>query len=194
MDTEPLPVEKPQGQVKKTCGAKTRSGGRCIQTMVAANGRCRMHGGATPAGLASPHFRTGRWSKHLPAKSLGRGFEAAYNDRTLMQLRQDAALVDALLTSVTGNLKDTGRPLPLKQEQRVLALLEQRRKIVESEARRLRDLSQVVPIDQYRTALAVMAGLLRQYLADNPAAVRDIHQAAQRLLLGRGLEPEGGGE
>jgi hypothetical protein len=28
------------------------------------NGRCRLHGGMTPAAIASPHFKHGRYSKH----------------------------------------------------------------------------------------------------------------------------------
>lgn len=165
----------------------------CTNPGSGAGGKCHIHGGKTPSGLESASFKTGRWSKHLPAAALGRGFEEAYGDSTLMQLRQDVALIDSLLTTYTASLRDTGRPLTVTQQDRVLLLLEQKRKHVESEAKRLRDLAQVVPIDQYRTALAVLGGLLKKHLEDNPQALRDVQQAAQRLLLGRGLK-EGGTE
>jgi hypothetical protein len=126
--------------------------------------------------------------------SLGDKFSEAMGDRQLMQLRSDVALIDAMLTSYTGSLKDTGRPLPMKAQQRVMALLEQRRKHIESEAKRLRDLAQVVPVDQYRTALSVLAKLIGEYLADNPEAMRELHRSAQRLLMGRGVPVKAGDE
>lgn len=166
----------------------------CEDDKVMPNGRCRRHGGKTPGGIASPNFKTGRWSKHLPAKALGGNFRAAYHDRTLMQLRQDAALVDALITSYTSSLKDTGRPLTLPQQERVLALIEQRRKLVESEARRLRDLAQVVPIEQYRTALGILFRIIQEHLGENPRAMMDVQTAARRLLLGKGQVRDDGDE
>lgn len=55
-----------------------------------------MHGGKTPAGIASPHFKTGRWSKHLPERLAARYAESE-NDPELMSLRQDIRLIDVLL-------------------------------------------------------------------------------------------------
>ena len=182
----PMPGDESPDQTPKICGAKTRSGGLCQQTRLADNGRCRMHGGKTPKGINSPNFKHGRWTTHLPQSVIGKGFREAYQDRTLMQLRQDAALVDALITSYTGSLKDTGRPLTLPQQDRVLALVEQRRKLVESEARRLRDLSQVVPVEQYRTALGILFRIIQEHLGDNPRAMMDVQTAARRLLMGKG--------
>lgn len=49
----------------KKCGAKTKSGKSCQITSVMENGRCRLHGGATPKGIASPHFKTGKSSKYI---------------------------------------------------------------------------------------------------------------------------------
>jgi hypothetical protein len=46
------------------CGAKTRSGGLC-RAPAMANGRCRLHGGKTPRGLASPHTKTGLYSPYM---------------------------------------------------------------------------------------------------------------------------------
>lgn len=209
MDTEtaaaPMTSRKPHG---KPCGAKTRTCQGCgkhqrdhrdgsagheflakpcdITRGLGAGGRCKLHGGKTPQGLASANLKTGRWSEHLPAGILGAKFQEAYVDRALMALRQDAALVDAMLTSYTATMRDTGRALTEKQQTRVLALIEQRRKIVESEARRLRDLAQVVPVDQYRTALGLLFRLITDHLGDNLAARREIQATARRLLLGKG--------
>src|ERR1700681_3876915 len=56
------------------CGAKLRApgaagDGTCHRAPMP-NGRCYVHGGATPAGIASAHFQTGKHSKYfalLPA-------------------------------------------------------------------------------------------------------------------------------
>ena len=47
----------------QTCGAKTRSGGRCKNLAMHPAGRCRMHGGTSLRGLASPRYKHGRYSK-----------------------------------------------------------------------------------------------------------------------------------
>lgn len=48
----------------KPCGAKTRSGSPCKMAALE-NGRCRLHGGLSLGGEASPTFKTGRYSKYL---------------------------------------------------------------------------------------------------------------------------------
>lgn len=47
------------------CGAKIRLSDRRCKAAAMRNGRCRLHGGKTPAGFASPHFKDGRRSKTL---------------------------------------------------------------------------------------------------------------------------------
>ena len=80
--------------MKTTCGAKTRSATPCQRPPVAGRERCRLHGGATPIGAASPHFRTGRHSKYLPARLAGR-YAEALADEKLLELRDDVALIHA---------------------------------------------------------------------------------------------------
>src|SRR4051812_22336527 len=88
----------------KPCGARTRAGHPCRQPGMA-NARCRMHGGKTPRGLASPNLVHGRYSKDLPTRLLTR-FEEALTDRELLSLRQDVALLDAMLTSKLSQIRD----------------------------------------------------------------------------------------
>ena len=63
------------------------------------NGRCRMHGGKTPGGVASPSFKTGRYSKYLPSRLTER-YQAALDDRELLVLRDEIALVDARISDL----------------------------------------------------------------------------------------------
>jgi hypothetical protein len=89
----------------KRCGAKTRSGGTC-KGLAMENGRCRMHGGATPSGIASPAYRTGRYSRHLPARLAAR-YQEATSDPELLELRAEVALVDARLADLLARV-DSG--------------------------------------------------------------------------------------
>lgn len=59
-----------------------------------ANGRCRLHGGASLKGLAAPGYRHGKRSKYLPT-GLRAHYEAALNDSELTTMRDDLALLDA---------------------------------------------------------------------------------------------------
>lgn len=80
---------------KSICGAKTRSKFPCRRSPMA-NGRCRLHGGKTPAGIASPHFKTGRYSKYLPG-DLTELYQHSRRDPGLLALRDDLALLRARL-------------------------------------------------------------------------------------------------
>ena len=80
---------------KEICGAKRKNGkGVCGSTiLIGQTGRCAVHGGLTPSGLASSNLRTGRHSKYLPA-GLYDKFMEAQNDPMLFELRSEVALVD----------------------------------------------------------------------------------------------------
>src|SRR4051812_28166064 len=92
----------------RACGAKRRDGGQCRQPGMK-NGRCRMHGGSTPTGLASPHTRSGRWSKMMP-KRLRSRFELASNDAELLSLRTEVAALDAKMVGCFEELRDNAGP------------------------------------------------------------------------------------
>lgn len=70
------------------------------------NGRCRMHGGKTPVGPALPQYKTGRYSKLLPARMAATYLEAA-GDPDLLVLREEIALVYARLSDLLGRV-DSG--------------------------------------------------------------------------------------
>src|SRR3954452_17185048 len=87
------------------CGAKTRSGAPC-RTRPMPNGRCRMHGGKSLAGAASPAFKTGRHSTYLPVRLLA-GYQEAERDPELLALRDEIALIDSRLADVLSRV-DSG--------------------------------------------------------------------------------------
>src|SRR5215218_3731776 len=78
---------------KNLCGAKTRSGGECRQPAMA-NGRCRMHGGRSPRGVAHPSFKTGRFSRSIPSR-LSQSYEEALADPRKLELADELAVIVA---------------------------------------------------------------------------------------------------
>lgn len=87
------------------CGARKRDGTTCRQPAMA-NGRCRMHGGKTPTGLALPQTKHGRYSKYIPDRLQAR-YETALGDAQLLELRHEVALIDARLADLLARV-DTG--------------------------------------------------------------------------------------
>jgi hypothetical protein len=59
-----------------------------------ANGKCRMHGGATPKGVASPHFKTGRYSTAMP-KRMRQRYEDSLANPDLRRLDDEIALIES---------------------------------------------------------------------------------------------------
>lgn len=81
------------------CTAKSkRSGQQCKKSAVDGFAVCEIHGGKTPKGAASPQFKDGRYSKHLP-NDLRALYEEAKNDPDLLSVRQDIQLIDTLLAA-----------------------------------------------------------------------------------------------
>ena len=53
------------------CTAKAKTTGKqCNNPAVSGSTKCRMHGGVTPKGEASPHFKHGKFSNYLPQRLL----------------------------------------------------------------------------------------------------------------------------
>jgi hypothetical protein len=71
------------------------------------NGRCRTHGGATPApGPTHPNYKHGRYSKAFPPRLRDR-FNAALNDPDLLSSREAAAVLSTRLVELIAKL-DSG--------------------------------------------------------------------------------------
>lgn len=89
------------------CGAQLRGkpGRFCQQFPIVGRTRCKLHGGLTPQGVESPHFVNGRRSRSLPTR-LAAHYEDARRSPDLVQLRDDLAVMDALLTETLETLKD----------------------------------------------------------------------------------------
>jgi hypothetical protein len=193
----------------KTCGARTKHDGTpCARSPVRGRTRCRLHGGKTLVGPASPHFRTGRYSAYLPERLRAR-YEQAEGDAELLNLRGEIALIDARLVDLLSRV-DTGESGQLwadlrraHQEFKVAkrgedvarmhtalarmehlidsavqdhvawaeigALIEQRRKLTESEAKRLVTLQQMLTAAEAMAIVHRLVDIVTRHVPDRQA-------------------------
>ena len=98
MNSIPEPRLRPVKE-KKRCGAKTRNGGAPCKSWGMSNGRCRLHGGKTPKGIASANWKHGRYSKYMPTGLLDR-YEEGIADPELLALDDEIALVRSRLSTL----------------------------------------------------------------------------------------------
>lgn len=83
--------------MKKVCGAKLRNKpGKTCRKPPMANGRCRLHGGRTPSGPDSPHFKHGRYAAAFKGQ-LAEKFEQASADEQPLDLLPELAVQRSLL-------------------------------------------------------------------------------------------------
>jgi hypothetical protein len=92
----PAPAREPEGHppvpARAVCGARTRNGRPCQRAPLAGRTRCRLHGGASLAGSASPRFKHGRYSKYIP-RGLRKIHDATSQDEELLSLKDDVRLL-----------------------------------------------------------------------------------------------------
>ncbi len=106
--------EKP---IPKKCGSllvhwKKRYGEKmyCESHPLAGRTRCRKHGGATPRGIDSPHFRHGkRIARTFPDKLYQDSYEQTLGDPRLTEYRRDIATMEVRLTELRNSLRSGGR-------------------------------------------------------------------------------------
>jgi hypothetical protein len=169
------------------------------------NGRCYLHGGKTPGGMASPQFKTGRYSKYLPARLAGK-YQDALADKHLLELRFEVALVDTRLAELiervgAGESKDLWHTLKATNAELNVAIrskdtakmalavrkigelidqgigdhqawvdvfdvIEQRRKLVESERKRLVEMQQMITSERAMLLIAALVDVVRNHVTD----------------------------
>lgn len=191
------------------------------------NGRCYRHGGASLSGPALPQYRTGRYSKVLPAR-LRETYERAAQDGELLVLRDDIAILDARLAELLARLDtgESGEAWKRAQEHyqeaqaaiaasdpaglraaldglgtvirrgladthnwaEVSTTLDLRRKTVESERKRLVQLSQMITAEQAMVLMTAVVSLVKENV-DDPHALARISDGLRRLASASGERP-----
>lgn len=177
---------------KPTCGARLRKkpGKFCGSTVLSANGRCRLHGGGSLAGIASPRFKHGRFSDRFPA---GWGdLDQKLADPELRSIGLDLVVLDQRMGDIlarVGTLK--GDAAKARAIEEYAALAETRSKLVDAESRRLERGQSSIPEVQARTLFRAMSIAVREEAQAADGAVLDARQFLARLaqrfdrLMGR---------
>lgn len=215
----PTPVEK--GYPHGRCTAKSKqSGQRCKNRPSPGMTVCRIHGGATPRGIAAPTFKHGKYSKHLPSRLIER-YNDAVDDPALLEMRHEIALLDARLTDILGRV-DTGesgtawrgiqsayndlrKALSSGNSEMVSnalfdlnahiekghsdyaawheihSLMEQRRKLVESEQKRLQTMDQMITAEQAIAYATAVLSSVKAHVTDRKV-LNEISIDIQRLV------------
>ena len=118
-----------------------------------------MHGGATPRGFSHPRTIHGRYSRDINARTLAR-LTAAVDDPERLSLAAEIALIDTRTGATLAGMEETGT----KAEWRaVLKLLEQRRRLVDSENARLFQLSKGLTVDQVAAQFGLLIEAVRRH-------------------------------
>lgn len=95
---------------QRICGAHPKwARGPCRAASLYQNGRCHYHGGPTPSGIASVHYRTGRWSTALNGKRREH-YLSAKDDPDLMDLGRPLALLDTNVAEAVERLEGLDTP------------------------------------------------------------------------------------
>lgn len=176
------------------CQCTGFQGRPCARPGSGKGGRCPKHGGLSPGGAAGSRTKTGTFSRYLAGMDgqVLKDFRTAHGDPKLMALRDEAALLDTQIQALKRKLPD-GRPAHAKLAAELRHTLDLKRRIVEAEARRERDLNLMVPYAQFQMALFAMAMLIRELCGDDADKLRTYQRKMEVVLLpARAGLPDGG--
>lgn len=174
----------------------------------------------TPKGIASPHFKTGRHSKYLPAKLAAKYIEAE-TDEDLLRLHSEIALVDVHIAELLEKLDGEGGDWAAlvktwgtfkaaiaarnaaKQQQtirdldeiiegaggsditavwaEILTTVDTRRKLVESERRRLTEMHNYISAQQAMTLIGAVIAIIKANVTDRET-LQSISHGIEKLI------------
>lgn len=86
-------------------GTSKQSGEQCKRNAKPGFTKCVIHGGGTPVGTNSPHYRGKGRSKHIPQPLL-EAYTEAQTDAELLSIRDDIAVTEVLLQSALSRLEN----------------------------------------------------------------------------------------
>lgn len=170
--------------------------------------KCYHHGGKSLAGKDSGTYKTGRYSKYLPDR-LAERYEEALQEQDLISMHNEIALVDSQLTTHLDELQQRGangetwaeaRSLladgDLVRLERLLAeggnpdaviwntvngLIEQRRRLADTERRRLEGEEHSVNLEKIMLLFAAILDIIRRRVSDVDAQ-RAVAQDLRALM------------
>lgn len=168
--------------VRQCTAMSKRSGQQCRKHAIRGRSVCRAHGGATPRGMASPHWKNGRYSTILPDR-LASKYEDALQDRRLMSLRDAIALVDVDISESLRSLDNSECNLALEQQiwLQTRQAIECRRKLVETEVKLLVSSGQMMTAEQVLSLMAALMASVQEHVKD-PESLSAVSRAMQEVI------------
>lgn len=142
-------------------------------------------------GMDHHRFKHGLRSRFIKeqAKELAEGYQAALSDASLTAIDTDLATVELLIRLHTTALKDR---IPTKKEREtILTLVEQRRKLLDTQVRMSAQAGTMVPIDKVRNLARAFVRTAREIISD-PQQQRAFQARFAVLARGLNVEPEQG--
>jgi len=128
---------------------------------------CLAHGGRTPRGAASPHFKTGRYSRSLPGHLVA-DYERALHDPKLLSLRNEIAVNEAMLVTVLQQLGDAPNE-PAKDRcifRQITRHIDLKRRLVESEVRHMVLAREMMTAEEAMALVRSVFGIVQRYIPD----------------------------
>jgi hypothetical protein len=175
-----LPIREPDTH----CNARNKRHDRYCQHLAGwgtahpGTGRCKLHGGASLVGPAASNYKHGKLSKYLPSRLLER-YDELRSDTTILELEDKIRLLDVVIADVLPRLEN---PTDAEARKEVAELLDQSRKLIESERRRCVEMQQMLTTEQAMTLLAVVVDTIRRYVTDR-ATLAAISADIARLVV-----------
>ena len=162
-----LPIREPDAHSN---GRNTRHDKYCDHeagwgTAHLGTGRCRLHGGKSLVGPANPNYKNGTLSKYLPTRLLERYHELR-SDTKVLELEEKILMLDAVIADVLPRLEN---PANVDARKELADLLDQSRKLVESERKRYVEMQQMLTTEQAMTMLAMVVETIRRHVTDRAA-------------------------
>ena len=168
-----------------TCGADRK----CRNPKVRGRSKCRMHRGGAVRGIAHPRYKHGRYASGWPARLL-KDYQAARADPDRLNLEAEIGLVDAQLQTLGRKLsrdgKDPGDAGILKE---VRALVEQRRRLVDTETKRRIAAETVITKGDVHLLIGPIAQVLKNRVTDRETLVAILEEFRALLPSAASEEP-----
>ncbi len=96
---------------KRICGAKNRQGKPCQRPPLKGKKRCRLHGGATPSGPDSVHFKHGRYAEAFRGQMAVK-FSAAKKDEDPLDLLPELNIMRVAVSELVEKTSGQRSPSP----------------------------------------------------------------------------------
>lgn len=116
------------------CGSPKRGGGICQKRCMVGRNRCRLHGGLSPRGADSPHFKHGLYSRVLP-KHLRGDFASLMSDPALLEGRAELSILQLRMRELIARLETGESAASWARAQEAFGRLKQAEEDGDDEAR-----------------------------------------------------------